>query len=81
MVREKAPMLGKNLPLAASAGFGKRASMRFRAPPRPFASRRPRPLHDLPTSALPEGPQGRLTRAPDPETARPERDRAPRHAP
>jgi hypothetical protein len=31
MVGEKAPMLGKNLD--TSAGFGRLASMRFRAPP------------------------------------------------
>jgi hypothetical protein len=33
MVREKAPMLGGTFRSDASAGFGKRASMRFRAPP------------------------------------------------
>jgi hypothetical protein len=36
MVREKAPMLGRTFWLDASAGFGKRASMRFRAPPLPL---------------------------------------------
>jgi hypothetical protein len=33
MVGEKAPMLGRAFRLDASAGFGKRAGMRFRAPP------------------------------------------------
>jgi hypothetical protein len=34
MVREKALMLGRTFQLDASASFGKRVSMRFRAPPR-----------------------------------------------
>jgi hypothetical protein len=33
MVREKAPILGRNFQLDTSAGFGKRTSTRFRAPP------------------------------------------------
>jgi hypothetical protein len=36
MVCEKALMLGRTFPLDTSAGFGKRASMRFRAPPLPL---------------------------------------------
>jgi hypothetical protein len=36
MVREKTPMLGGTFRLDTSAGFGERASMRFRAPPLPL---------------------------------------------
>jgi hypothetical protein len=43
MVGEKTPVLGRTFRLDTSAGFGKGASMRFRAP-----SLRPSPLHDRP---------------------------------
>jgi hypothetical protein len=36
MVREKAPTLGRTFRLDTSAGFGKRASMRFQAHPLPL---------------------------------------------
>jgi hypothetical protein len=52
MVREKAPMLGTTFRLDTSTGFGRLASTRYRALPLPLAGRWPRPLHDLPTSAL-----------------------------
>jgi hypothetical protein len=56
MVRKKAPMLGRTFRLDTSAGFGKRASMRFRATP----------LHDgSPAQASPRPSYERALRSAD----------------